>query len=62
MTVNELIAGLQALVADDPLAGALPVIADGCDCWGEAARVRVIDRSGGWSEPALLVERKDNVR
>jgi hypothetical protein len=41
VTVAELIARLTRLVENEPSFGALPVLADGCDCEGEARAVRV---------------------
>lgn len=40
MTVAELIEKLRALPPD------APVLADGCDCWGEAQDVRLVDYEG----------------
>ena len=55
ITVQELIDELSKIEDKD-----LPVLADGCDCWGEAARVRITDE--GWGgEKVALIERADNI-
>ena len=46
ITVRELIDELSKIDDKDK---DLPVLADGCDCWGEAARVRITDE-GWWGE------------
>ena len=52
MTVQQLI-DLLATVDDKTL----PVLSDGCDCWGEADGVRLVDAGGGWMFDAVLIER-----
>jgi hypothetical protein len=48
ITVAKLIEELQALVAEDPAVAELVVLAEGCDCTGEAAGIEVVEESDGW--------------
>ena len=52
ITVQELIDELLKIEDRD-----LPVLADGCDCWGEAARVRIVEKDKGWGLRVALIER-----
>ncbi len=58
MTVGQLIVALQSAVAKNASIGELKVLADGCDCWGEAGGVRVVQDD---HQSKLLVERLDNM-
>ena len=55
ITVQELIDELSKIEDKN-----LPVLADGCDCWGEAARVRITDK-GWWGQRVALIERAENI-
>lgn len=56
MTVHQLIAALQALPDDQK---DLLVLAEGCDCYGEAQSVVVSPNGIGWGEAYVLVSRQD---
>jgi hypothetical protein len=62
MTVAELIQALSNLVSESPSVADLPVLSDGCDCWGEAGTIRVVPQNNGWHETVLLIERRENMR
>lgn len=46
MTVAQLIAKLQAMIAVDPSIADVLVSAEGCDCYGDAKDARDIDDGG----------------
>ena len=54
ITVQELINELSKL--EDK---SLPVLADGCDCWGEAGRVLITHNFRG--QKVALIERTENI-
>ena len=51
MTVAELIEKLKEQPQD------LDVLADGCDCYGEATDVRLLKGEGAWGRDTVLVAR-----
>ena len=59
MKTNELIARLQAMVAADPAVGELPVLTEGCDCYGPCDGARVLENGDGWTEKVVLLQRND---
>ncbi len=59
MTVAEMIEKLNAFVAADPKVAEMKMIADGCDCWGEAGGVRLVYDDG--AHEAVLLERIEHM-
>jgi hypothetical protein len=59
VTVAKLIELLQEAVKDDPSIANLPVLSEGCDCYGAASGVQCINKPE-WEERALLLKRGDS--
>lgn len=51
LTVVQLIEKLKALPQD------LPVLSDGCDCYGETLDAYVVKNGDGWDEESVLISR-----